>query len=498
MLVLFMVISTSMIGSYTWGQNGSSFNTTSATSASDLENRMQQLQSSNDPKDIATLAYIYGFPLVSVVRTEDFTTSPNIPAGPGRGPVNTFNAFRDFQNSSFTDIVRPNLDTLYSALYFDLTKEPLVLQFPPIADRYYSLQFIDAYSNNFHYLGSRENVTTGGTYLFTGPGSSGTAPSGMKEIKAPTNVGAVLVRIFVKGPDDVNNVHTLQDKFVITPLSTFESTGISNAASSVGETRSNTSKEIPVAPDPALIPKTGIAIYDEISKDMVANPPAQADSVVLTKFKLIGIAPGLAPSQAANDTIKQALKTGITEGEQLIDKKVQNLGTIVNGWSIPGLIIKDGMGKFEFGNYGTDYLLRAGVAIFGLFANSAEEAVYPIAFKDSQGQNLTGMHNYVIHFDKGQTPPVKAFWSIALYNNKSYLADNPINRYAIASHTPGLKYNDDGSLDIYLQHDNPGTDKESNWLPSPPGNFTLNLRLYIPEESVLNGQYQYPAVKPVT
>lgn len=196
--------------------------------------------------------------------------------------------------------------------------------------------------------------------------------------------------------------------------------------------------------------------------------------------------------------MKQALEKGITNGEKLIDEQVQNIGTTVNGWNIPGLILKDGKGKFEFGNYGTDYLLRAGVAKFGLFANSAEEAVYPTAFIDSQGQNLTGMHNYVIHFDKGQLPPVEAFWSLTLYNNKSYLADNPINRYAIGGLTPGLMNNTDGSLDIYIQHDNPGKDKESNWLPAPAGDFSLNFRLYVPEEKVLTGQYQYPPIKQVT
>jgi hypothetical protein len=171
----------------------------------------------------------------------------------------------------------------------------------------------------------------------------------------------------------------------------------------------------------------------------------------------------------------------------LIDEKVQNLGSIINGWSISSMNI---------GNFGTDYLLRAAVAKFGI-ANSPEEAVYPTTFVHSQGQNLTGIHNYVIHFDKGQLPPVKGFWSVTMYNNKSYLADNPINRYNIGGLTPGLKNNTDGSLNIYIQHDNPGKDKESNWLPAPSGDFSLNMRLYIPDQSVLTGEYQYPPIKQV-
>lgn len=466
-------------------QSNSTSNATLLTNTT-VDQSMQEILSSDDPKDIATSAYVYGFPLVSVIRTVDFTTSPNIPAGPGRGPINSFSYIRDFPNSSFTDVVRPNVDTLYSIAYFDLSKEPLVLTVPPIAERYYSLQFADSYSNNFHYVGTRENDTTGGTYLFAGPNWTGTLPSDMKEIDAPTNNGAIVVRVYVNGPDDVSTVHSIQDKFTLSPLSLFNAQG---ASTPIQETNVDTSKDIPVSPDPELISKTGIAIYDEIGKDMSDNPPPEDDSDVIAKFKSIGIGAGKTPSQTANDTIKKALEAGIIAGEQIINQKVQNLGTIVNGWSISSMNI---------GNYGTDYLLRAAIAKFGLFANSPAEAVYPTSFTDSNGQNLTGMDNYIIHFNKGQIPPVKAFWSVTLYNNKSYLADNPINRYSIGSNTDGLRYNDDGSLDIYLQQNNPGKEKESNWLPSPSGDFSLNMRLYIPEESVLNGQYQYPPIKLVT
>jgi len=479
-MVLFMVTSTGMSGSYASAQNNSS-NMTSATSGSDLDSKMEQLESSNDPTDIATLAYTYGFPLVAAIRTADFATSPDIPPAPGRGPFNTISNFRDFPNASFTDIVRPNVDTLYSVAYFDLSKEPLVLKVPMISDRYYSIQFIDAYSNNFQYVGTRNNDTKGGTYFITGPNWDGIVPSGMKQIKAPTDSGLFAVRVLVKGPDDVNNVHSIQDQFNLSPFSV----NSNSSAIIVGGSNSNASEDIPVAPDPALIPTTGIKLYDEISKDMADNTPPQSDSAILVKFKTIGVGLDLKPSHIADDNVKRALEKGITNGEQLIDEKVQNLGTIINGWSISSMNI---------GNFGTDYLLRAAVAKFGLFANSPQEAVYPTTFKDSQGQNLTGINNYVIHFDKGQLPPVKGFWSLTMYNNKSYLADNPINRYSIGGLTPGLKNNTDGSLDIYIQLDNPGKNKESNWLPAPAGDFSLNMRLYIPEKVVLKGNYQYPPI----
>jgi hypothetical protein len=447
-----------------------------------LNKTMAELESSNNPQDIATLAYIWGYPLVSVVRLVDYSSSPNVPAAPGRGPINTFSSFPSFPTSNFTDIVSINVDTLYSFGLLNLKKEPVVLQVPPISGRYYTLQFIDAYSNNFLYIGSRLNDTTGGTYLITGPNWKGDVPPSMKEIKSPTNTVDIGGRIFVNGTADVPNVNAIQAKLMLTPLSAF---GRNTTSPQPVTSETNASKQVPIGPQPSLIPTTGIKIFDEISKDMADNPPPVADSEVLAKFATIGIGPGLIPSDTKNDTIRAALENGIAEGEKIIDAQVQNLGMKVNGWLV----------NLDAGNYGTNYLLRAGVAKFGLGANSPEEAVYPSTFTDNQGQKLTGTNNYLIHFDKGQTPPVNAFWSITLYNNKSYLAENPINRYSISQHTEGLKYNPDGSLDIYIQHASPGADKESNWLPSPSGEFNLVLREYNPQDAILKGEYQITPVQ---
>ncbi len=472
-------------GIYANAQSNSTSNMVSTTSVSDLGEKMQQLESSSDPKDIATLAYIWGYPLVSEVRLVEYSTSPNVPAVTGRGPLNTFSHFESYPTSNFTDIVRVNVDTLYSLGYLDLGKEPVVLQVPAISERYYTLQFMDAYTNNFLYVGTRLNDTAGGMYLISGPNWEGDIPSDMKEIKSPTNILQILGRIFVEGPDDVSNVITLQDKLILTPFSIFvQNTTSSQPAAIV----TNASKEVPIGPQPALIPATGIKIYDEISKDMAYNQPPAADSGVIAKFATMGIGPDMSPSETQNETIKSALDNGITEGEKLIDEKIQGLGMRVNGWDV----------NLEVGNYGMDYLLRAAVAKFGLGANSPVEAVYPSTFIDDKGQNLTGIHNYVIHFDKDQTPPVNAFWSITLYNDKFYLADNPINRYSIASHTSGLKYNSDGSLDVYIQHESPRPEKESNWLPSPSGEFSLSLREYYPKDAILKGEYKVPPVKLVS
>jgi hypothetical protein len=358
------------------------------------------------------------------------------------------------------------------------------------------LQFTDAYTNYFFYIGTRTNITSGGSYLITGPNWNGTVPSGMTQIKSPTNLATIGGRILVNGPQDVSNVRALQDKFVLSPLSLFED-GTKNNTVDTTNTKTKTTimnttkKEVPVSPQPSFIPKTGIKIFDEISKDMVDYPPYQYDADVIDKFKLIGIGPGLTSSseETANAnaiTIKQALQKGIEEGEKLIDEKVRNLGSVVNGWSF----------NLDTGNYGTDYLLRAAIAKTALGANIPQEALYPAVFVDNRGEQLTGSRNYVIHFDKDKIPPVNGFWSISIYNSKDYFVDNPINRYAIGDRTPGLKNNADGSLDIYIQHDSPEKAKESNWLPAPSDDkFSLILRLYIPQEVILKGQYQYPAVR---
>jgi hypothetical protein len=238
-----------------------------------------------------------------------------------------------------------------------------------------------------------------------------------------------------------------------------------------------------------LIAPTGIKIYDEISTAMLGNPLNPPDPGLVAKLASIGVGPGKVPSTEANDTIKAALQTGITEGQKMIDTKVANAGTNVNEWLV----------NAATGIYGTDYLSRAAITQLGLGANVAQEALYPATFTDDQGKPLTGSNNYTIHFNPGQTPPVKAFWSITMYNNKSLFVNNPINRYSIGKYTEGLKNNTDGSLDIYIQNASPGSDKESNWLPAPAvpvsDTFNIMLRMYLPQPQVLNGTWSPPPVQ---
>jgi hypothetical protein len=406
----------------------------------------------------------------------------------GAGPPNNIHFARELVNASFKDVVAPNADTLYGQLWANLTVEPIVLQVPAIeGDRYYSFEFLDAYTNDYIYVGSRATGFEGGTYLIAGPNWQGTVPDGMTKIWAPTDLNWVLNRILVKDKADIPNVNAIQDQIKAMPLSTYLSNLTTSANTTSGATTTtnmSNASEVPTNPAPQFIPTTGIRIYDEIGAAMVNNPLNPPDPALVTKLASIGIGPGKVPSQQANDTIKAALETGITEGEKLIAAKVANFGVKVNGWTM----------NAAAGVYATDYLFRAATTQYGFGANIGQEAFYPILFTDSEDRPLSGENNYTIHFEPGQLPPVQAFWSITLYNNKTLFVDNPINRYNVGMYTEGLKNNTDGSMDIYIQNVNPGPERESNWLPAPPDTFSLLMRLYLPESAALDGTWNPPPV----
>jgi len=465
-------------------------NTALNTAALDV--RMLQLTFSNKPKDIATLAYIWGYPLVTVAGSYVYYTTKGVP-NLGEGPVNTINFARSLSNTSWVQYVSPNVNVLYGNAWLNLAKGPLVLLIPPI-DRYYVMQFMDTFGQVFAYVGARATGSTGGTFLIAGPTWNGIVPNGMHEIKTPTNLVWISNRIFVNGTSDLPNVHAIQNQIKLVPLSISQQQG--NATSSVSPTLSSIQAVMKVSnktPNPAMIPAAGVKVYDALSQAMVGNPQTYPppDPLLLAKFASIGIGAGKTPSTAAatNSTLNAAFQAGITEGEKLINAKIANIGTPVNGW-----LLQTGSGT-----YGNDYLLRAAIAKYGLGGNAAEEAFYPVGLTDSNGKNLTGGVNYTIHFKPSQIPPVnpKGFWSITMYNSTQRLVSNPINRYWIGADTPGIMYNKDGSLDVYIQPQSPGQAKQNNWLPSPTTNqpFDLILRLYWPQPQALNGTWSPPPIQ---
>jgi hypothetical protein len=428
----------------------------------------------NDSYTIGVQAYIYGLAPVIMQRTEQtMTTTP----GPGHAPVNQFGHIRHLATPNETDVVSPNSDTLYSTAWVELGKEPIVLHVPDTAGRYYVMQMLDAYTNTFAYVGRRVTGTGEGNYAIIGPDWNGSLPDGVKAIKSPTNTVWIIGRILVNGPKDVSNVTALQDRLTLTPLSQF------GMPSGAGETQARPYSD---KLQPSRDAQERLKFFEEMRVALKNNPPPKGEEALMAIFNRIGLGRNATPYGNETDpAIAEGLAQAIPVGNQIANDAWTNMkGSDNNGWTY----------KTDIGTYGYDYLTRAAVAEGGLGANLPEEAVYPKAQADSDGKPLSGASQYVIHFAAGKTPPVDAFWSLTLYNASTFmLVANQIDRYAIGDRTQGLKYNADGSLDIYIQHDPPLDD--SNWLPAPEGDFYLILRMYQPKPGVLNGTYQIPPVK---
>jgi hypothetical protein len=205
-------------------------------------------------------------------------------------------------------------------------------------------------------------------------------------------------------------------------------------------------------------------------------------------MKRIGIEPGKSLTwDQLSPEVQSALNSAPKQSVQAIHARMPSMAVVKNYWQ---------MNTDTMGVYGDYYLKRAVVAMLGLGANQPEDAIYPINIGDANGKPLLGQNKYVMHFDKNNLPPVDAFWSLTMYDEGGFQTANPINRFAIGDRD-ALKYNPDGSLDLYLQHDNPGPGKESNWLPSPAsGTLGITLRLYAPKPDVLEGRWAPPPVQP--
>lgn len=429
-------------------------------------------------------AVVYGLPLVIMDLTKDKIT--NVAKTEAfAAPINQFANVPQFPDASFKDVVRANVDTLYSSAFLDLSAEPIVLSVPDTHGRYYLMPMLDAWTNVFASPGKRTTGTKAGNFAITGPGWSGTLPKGVTEIKAPTNMVWIIGRTQTNGPADYPAVHKIQDGYKLTPLSAYGKA----YAPPPGKVDPNFDMKTP--PVDQLRKMSAETFFNRLATLLKSNPPPASDAPVLEKLKTIGVVPGekFDPSKL-DPAIAKGLEQSVSVAFDKLLAASKEVGAPVNGWRVPPMIL---------GNYGSDYGARAVVALVGLGANLPQDAVYPSAYVDGESKSLDGANKYVIHFDKGATPPVKAFWSITMYNPESFFVANPLNRYAISSWMP-LKKNPDGSLDIYVQHDSPGKAKESNWLPASDKDFNMTLRMYWPSDkapSILDGSWKPPAVKTV-
>jgi len=444
-------------------------------------------QAANEAKEKAALesgveAVVYGLPLVIVDITKAKTTNVAKPEG-FAAPVNQFVSVRTFPDASFKDVVRPNVDTLYSSAFLDLAAEPIVLSVPDTHGRYYLMPILDAWTNVIASPGKRTTGTKAGNFAITGPEWKGTLPPGVKELKSPTNLAWIIGRTQTNGPSDYPAVHAIQDGYKLTPLSSFGKRYVAPQ----GKVDPDLDTKTP--PLEQLQKMSAETFFNRLAGLLKASPPPASEAPVLEKLKSIGIVPGEKFEIAKLDfATAKGLEKSVEVALEKLRAAWKETGFGVNGWRIPPMIL---------GNYGSDFELRAVVALVGLGANLPQDAVYPQVLVDADGKPFDGANRYVVHFDKGATPPVDAFWSVTLYDGDGFFIANPTNRFAISSWMP-LKRNADGSLDIYVQHASPGKDKESNWLPAGEKAFNMTLRMYWPKEkppSILDGSWKPPAVK---
>jgi hypothetical protein len=430
---------------------------------------------------LATDAYIYGYPLVTMEMTRRIMTNVAAPEG-NRGPMGQFIRARQYPDASFRDVTAPNADTLYTTSWIDVGKEPWVLSIPDMKGRYFLVPMLDGWTNVFQVPGKRTTGTGAQTYAITGPGWSGELPAGLKEYKSPTGIVWILGRIYCSGtPEDYAAVHALQDRFQVVPLSSYGKSYTPPAG------KVDSAIDMKTAVREQVNRMDAVAYFTLLAQLMKDNPPVAADAPALARFARIGLVPGKSydASKLKADFAKRVPE--IAFDRIMLQFKVNKDVQHINGWNF----------TTKTGLYGTDYLMRALVTAIGLGANRPQDAVYPTSLKDAHDEAYDGANKYVIRFDKGQTPPVEGFWSITMYDAQYFFVANPINRYSI-SPRQNLKSNPDGSIEIYVQKDSPGADKESNWLPAPAGKFILMLRMYWPNEndpSILDGTWTIPEVK---
>jgi hypothetical protein len=428
-------------------------------------------------------AYLYGFPLVTMDMTSKQTTNV-ASAGAVRAPMGQLVRMRAYPTAEYRDVPGANTDTLYTMVWLDVSKEPWIFSIPDMGDRYYMMPMLDGWTNVFQSPGTRTTGNSAQRYAITGPGWSGALPKDVTKYKSPTALVWILGRIYCTGtPQDYAEVHALQDKISVVPLSSYGQPYTPPPP----KVEDNLDMKTPTATQVQALSANDYFGY--LAKLLKTNPPAAQDSAIVAQMARIGLVPGqdFDPSKlSAYD--EQALNPVPKLGLMKMVKRVQEQQPL-NGWLIFGS---------EVGNWGSDYLLRATTAWLGPGWNLPADAVYPLSKKDTNGNDYNGAeHKYVLHFDKGQFPPVKGFWSLTMYDENNFLAANPLNRYTL-SQRDNFVTKRDGSVDLYLQAESPGNTKEANWLPTPKAKFSVMLRLYWPTEtppSTLDGTWTAPAIQ---
>jgi hypothetical protein len=434
---------------------------------------------------IATEAYIYGYPLVTFDMARRQQTNVAAPDAE-HAPMGQMIRMRSYPAVDNHCCAAPNADTLYTIAWLDVSAEPWVVGIPDMGDRYYIVPMLSGWSEVFKVASPSTTRSKPQTYAITGPGWSGSLPRGVTQVKSPTGMVWILGRVYSTGtPEDYKAVHALQDQFTVVPLSAY---GKTYAAP-------------PGVVDAAVDMKTAVrkqvnaldieVYFNRLAALMKANPPTAQDAPMVARMAQIGLMPG-------KDF--DATRLGFIDMEAL--RLVPKLALLEMGLHLKQQKTTNGWLYFTkgVGNFGTDYLTRGMANLLGPGWNRPQDAMYPLSQKDANGDGYDGAkHKYVMRFEKGKLPPAEAFWSITMYDEDFFFVPNAINRFDIAKRDK-LVANPDGAVDLYLQAESPGMDREANWLPAPKGKFVLVMRIYQPAKtppSILDGSWAPPPVKSV-
>jgi hypothetical protein len=416
-------------------------------------------------------AYRYGIPLLEYLRIRREMTSVRADDGHGNAPVNAIANASAFATPDDRTVVAPNHDTFYSLAHLDLGKGPIVLSHPDMGRRYFDFEFVDPYTNVIGYVGTRTTGARAARFQIAWTEKPGRRIKGVPVIRTKyRRVWMIGRTLATDTAADHRRAQAKMRRYRLAPAAP--------------EARR------PGKPRKHPLPKSGLALLDALGRALAQNPPPARDRPILRRLREVGIGPGLSPSDANLPAdVLEALGAGVEA--EVDDLPTQSrLHVLTQALATGGWLTLDP----DVGRYGTDYLLRAQLAILGIGANTPEESVYPTALADSSGDLLTGTSRYRLVFRREQLPPVRGFWSITMYDSDGFLVPNEAERYSLGPTHPPLVRRDDGSIVIAIQRERPA-ERDVNWLPAPAGGFRLNMRLYWPKPSVLSGRWHPPPVE---
>jgi len=429
-----------------------------------------------EAREIAQQVFVFGLPPVYLSLQADVLSNAPKPEAM-RAPFGQFFHFRQFPDVSPRETFGFNLDTLYSRGVLDLAREPYVLSIPPMGNRYWIVQLIDAWNEVPAAPGARTIGGKSANYLIAGPRWEDSVPYGLTLIRAATDLVMVAPRIYTSGKDDYPNVHKLQDQLKLTPFSKWGTDYTPPAAVPVHlgvDGKTPVSRQVfAMSPD---------VYFSRLSYLLLHNPPHPADRDMMTRMEKLGITPG-SPFRLDRfgPGVRKAIKEGVLAGQKEIEEERARLSEMRNGWQVTQAL----------GRYGTRYAARAAATYYAAGGNLVGESFYATGSFDDDGKRLNGAQKYTLKFPDGKLPSAHAFWSVTLQPDGG-VAANSIERNALGTHDR-LRRGADGSLTIYIQHDPPGGETDSNWLPAPEGCFLLGLRVFWPDE-VADSSWNPPPV----